>query len=147
MPRAWSSRRPRRLPARAWALLGEAGACLAIARLATLLLPFRVVARRLGPNVTDEPPSGPASPAARPIGWALAAAARRAPWRALCLEQALAAKMMLRRRGITSTMYLGVATHPVKAHAWVRVGDVNVTGGSEVDRFAVVATFADAARR
>jgi hypothetical protein len=80
------------------------------------------------------------------VGWAVAVAARRTPWRSLCLEQAIAAKMMLRRRGIASTMYLGVTARPVHAHAWVRIGDLNVTGGSDVDRFAVVAMFADAER-
>jgi hypothetical protein len=136
----------RRLTARDWSLLCEAVVCLGIARLMTLLLPFPVVARRLGVPFQEQPWEAPASPAARRVGWALAAAARRTYWRSRCLEQAIAAKMMLRRRGIASTMYLGLTPRPVHAHAWVRVGDVNVTGGSDVERYAVVATFADAGR-
>ena len=50
---------------------------------------------------------------------------------------------MLRRRGIPSTLYLGMTRDPVAAHAWLRVGDTNVTGGRDVERYAVVASFAD----
>jgi hypothetical protein len=56
---------------------------------------------------------------------------------------------MLHRRGIPSTLYLGVAKPspgsdtPLEAHAWLRSGAVHVTGGARVDRYAVVATFAD----
>jgi hypothetical protein len=78
------------------------------------------------------------------VRWAIDAAARRTPWRSKCLEQAIAGKWMLRRRGIASTMYLGVVHNPFEAHAWLRVGRMNVTGGSRVDRYAVVATFAEA---
>lgn len=140
---------PRRstLSPRDRALLGEAFACLALARLATLLLPFRVVARGLGAHNEESTRAEPATARARRVGAAVAVAARRTPWRSLCLEQAVAAKAMLRRRGIPSTLYLGVTAAPFEAHAWVRVGEVNVTGGTDVDRFAVVATFADAERR
>jgi hypothetical protein len=82
-------------------------------------------------------------PASSRVAWAIGAAAGRVPWRAGCLEQAIAAKAMLRRRGIASTLYLGVTRDPVGAHAWLRVGDVNVTGGRDVARYAVVASFAD----
>jgi acyl CoA:acetate/3-ketoacid CoA transferase beta subunit len=54
--------------------------------------------------------------------------------------------MMLRRRGIASTMYLGVVRTPFESHAWLRVGEMDVTGGAQVDRYAVLATFADAGR-
>ena len=138
--------RLRRLGARNVALLLEAVACLALARAAVRLLPFRVLARGLGGRMQETPTAVPVTPRSRRVGWALAVASQRTPWRSRCLEQALAAKAMLRRRGIESTMYLGVTRAPFEAHAWVRVGDVHVTGGSDVDRYAVVASFADAVR-
>jgi len=48
--------------------------------------------------------------------------AGRVPWRAKCLEQALAAKMMLRRRKIANELYLGVKQEENKmlAHAWLQ---------------------------
>ncbi|HEX8152694.1 MAG TPA: lasso peptide biosynthesis B2 protein, partial [Thermoanaerobaculia bacterium] len=86
----------------------------------------------------------------RRIRWAIGAVSRRAPWRCLCLEQAVAAKMMLRTRGIASTLYLGVARDPgnaaVQAHAWLRCGSYYVTGGETRERYAVVSTFAEKAR-
>jgi hypothetical protein len=54
---------------------------------------------------------------------------------------------MLRRRGIRSTLYLGVARDPITAHAWLRVGALNVTGGQDVARYAVVASFGAIERR
>jgi hypothetical protein len=108
-----------------------------------VVLPFRVLARRLGVRHAETPASATDNPGLGGIAWAIGAAARRAPWRSECLEQAIAAKAMLRRRGVASTLYLGMARDPVGAHAWVRVGDVNVTGGRDVARYAVVASFAD----
>jgi hypothetical protein len=133
--------RPRRV-----ALGAEALACLALARALVILLPFRVLARRLGARMGETPEVVAISPAARDVGWGIGAAAARSPWRSKCLEQAIAAKMMLRRRGIHSTLYLGVTSDPIAAHAWVRVGDWNVTGGQDVSRYAVVASFADVER-
>lgn len=128
------------------ALGAEALACLAVARAAVVFLPFRVVSRRLGVRMGETPATVEVSPVSREVNWGIGAAARRVPWRAKCLEQALAAKMMLRRRGVHSTLYLGVTRGPTGAHAWVRVGGWNVTGGQDVSRYAVVASFADVER-
>jgi Transglutaminase-like superfamily len=129
------------------ALVAEALAYLAVARLAVVAVPFRILARRLGARRAETPTTGAVHPASGRVEWAIAVAARRTPWRSQCLEQAIAAKAMLRRRGIESTLYLGVARDPVQAHAWLRVGDRNVTGGADVDRYAVVASFAQIQRR
>jgi hypothetical protein len=61
------------------------------------------------------------------------------------LVQALAAKIMLTRRGICSTLYLGAAKagEGLAAHAWLRSGSVIVTGGPGRERFTVISTFAD----
>jgi hypothetical protein len=84
----------------------------------------------------------------RRIGWAIGGVSRFAPWRTKCLEQAIAAKVMLRIRRIPNTMYLGVARgeheeSPIGAHAWVRTGTFNVTGGARIEHYAVLSTFAD----
>jgi hypothetical protein len=146
MRRGWSNRL-RRLLSRDGAQVAEAIAYLALARVVVVVLPFRVLARRLGVRHAETPEIAGVHPASRRVAWAIAAAARRAPWRTECLEQAIAAKAMLRRRGIESTLYLGMARDPVEAHAWLRVGDLNVTGGRDVARYAVVASFADIDRR
>lgn len=142
-----SSSTARRLVSRDGARVAEAVACLALARIAVILLPFRVLAPRLGARHAETPATAGREPAPRGVAWAVAAAARRSPWRSGCLEQAIAAKAMLRRRGVESTLYLGVARDPLAAHAWLRVGDLNVTGGRDVSRYAVVASFTDTDRR
>lgn len=81
--------------------------------------------------------------AVRLVAWAVAASARRLPWKPVCLPQAVTAQWMLRRRGIQSTLYLGTdPANQYNAHAWVRAGSVIVTGGDDPGRYIVVSTFA-----
>ena len=110
-------------------LVAEAALCLGVARLA-LLLPFRVISPRLGrlaalePQVQDQDHE-----LGLRVGWAVEAAARRVPWRAVCLPQAIAAKLMLRRRRVASTLYLGIESDTrLTPHAWLQVGDRIVVG-------------------
>lgn len=88
----------------------------------------------------------------RRISWAIGAVAKRVPWRTKCLEQALAAKAMLRMRRVPNTMYLGVARNgeqrsSLDFHAWLRAGTFHVTGGQHVDGFAILSKFADTGGR
>ena len=129
--------------------LAEATVWLALGRVAIVLVPFHALSRRLGTHMQESAAIvDPRHRAAlRRIAWAIGAVSRRAPWRCKCLEQAFAAKRMLRLRRIPNTLYLGVARGEAKieAHAWVRSGDVYLTGGAERGRYAVVSTFADGA--
>jgi hypothetical protein len=132
--RSWADRR---LFLEAWVRLG-------VVRLEVLALPGRVVLSRLGEARTettrDDDPA--ALVLVQRVRWALAAASRRAPWRCKCLEQAIAGQSMLGARGISTTLYLGVARNDViEAHAWLRCGSLVVTGENEAGRFAVVSTF------
>ena len=80
------------------------------------------------------------------IKWAIQAICRRVPGTRQCLVQGLAAKWMLQRRRIPSTLYFGVAKDPkgsLKAHAWLRSGTQMVTGAEGRNQYAVIATFAD----
>lgn len=118
-------------------LVAEAIVALVVARARTLL-PFRVLARRLGGMVP--PPAVPAvasspAPAERQaihdIRWAVTAVAPWLPFRSLCLQQAIAARTMLARRGIGSVLHMGVdRSKPagLEAHAWLDAGDMPVTG-------------------
>jgi len=117
----------------------EAGFWLGVARLA-VLLPFRLLARGLESQSlrVSESPSR-----VRDVAAAIAAAARLLPFRCECLERSIAAKLMLRVRGIPNTLFLGFA-RPAVSHAWLCSGDDVVTGGDDVVRYAVIATFRDA---
>jgi hypothetical protein len=118
----------------------EAALALGLASLLVRTVGFSWIARRLGRHMEKGPS------AAKPESVSEAArvgAARVLPWKPVCLPQAIAATLLLKRRGIVSTLYLGVdPTRALDAHAWVRVGEVTVTGGPVDQRFAVVSTFA-----
>lgn len=80
---------------------------------------------------------------ARAIGRAVARASRNLPFRAVCLPQAAAAAVMLRRRGLAAEVHVGVAkrTGAIEAHAWSRCGEVTVSGGAESAAFTPIAIF------
>ncbi|HEY9382427.1 MAG TPA: lasso peptide biosynthesis B2 protein [Gemmatimonadales bacterium] len=126
-------------------LLLEAVAALSVSGLLLRMLRFSRVASRLGRHMAEGPPledRATTSTALR-IRWAVETASRHLPWKPVCLPQAVAAQWMLRRRGIASTLYLGVnPAASFDAHAWVRAGTVIVTGGPREDGFAVVSSFA-----
>jgi hypothetical protein len=77
------------------------------------------------------------------IGRAIGRAARHVPFRAVCLQQAFAALLMLRRRGLVATVQLGLMREgdELKAHAWSHCGEVPVTGVDRADGFEPVAAF------
>ena len=133
------------------ALVAEAVLCLLMARLALLFVPFPKLARRLGHFVPPEEALRRAAAAAAPdarsaadIGWAVTRAARYVPFRAVCLPQAMAARVMLRRRGVASVMHFGAAkgeAKPFDAHAWLDAAGVEVTGYPLANGFAEIACF------
>lgn len=135
------------------ALLTEALTWLLLARLALLVVPFPRLARRLGsfvaPNdgrTLQSRARGTESQAqvAAQIGWAVTRAARHAPFNAVCLPQAMAARIMLMRRGVPSVLYLGASRTPggpINAHAWLDAAGVEVTGYPQAKNFAAIACF------
>jgi hypothetical protein len=135
------------------ALLAEAVACLLAARLALIFIPFPRLAPRLG---TFVPPTDPRALRARTqavddqarlaedIGWAVTRAARYLPFKAVCLPQAMAARVMLKRRRVESVMHFGAARgtdKPLDAHAWLDAAGVEVTGYPVAKDFAEIACF------
>jgi hypothetical protein len=124
----------------------EAAALLLVVRLLLGLLPFARTLRLL--RVAPGHGSGGRRSAAEAgqVSLAIARAARHVPFRAVCLEQAFAAALMLRRRGLAATVHLGVAREAsepdLRAHAWSRCCDIPVTGEAAAADFSPVATFA-----
>jgi hypothetical protein len=129
--------------------LYEAGLCLVCARL-LLLVPFRRIAPLLG---RAEPVN-----AARPVAAlseeqrreavavrrALLRISRHLPWHSSCLVCAIAGRMMLRRRRMPSLLQLGARIDsPVAlaAHAWLRSGDVDVTGADVASQYSPIVAF------
>ena len=63
------------------------------------------------------------------------------PWKVKCFEEAIAAKMVLKKQKIKSTLYLGVdkdKEQKLIAHAWLKAGDYIVTGRQGREKYAVV---------
>lgn len=134
-----------RLPSQRRACLAEALLAVNVARVAVRLLPFRWVAACMGEHMAESATemTGPARETATRVAWAVHKVARRVALPANCLPQAVAAKFMLRRRGVACTLYLGVlGVENLRAHAWVRAGDVIVTGRRGMLGYTVVSTFA-----
>lgn len=134
------------------ALILEAVAYLLAARLALIFVPFPWLARRIGTFVPPtDPRAAPALGAIAPdqtylaaeIGWAVTRAARYLPFKAVCLPQAMAARLMLKRRGVKSVMHFGAAKGRDKldAHAWLDAAGVEVTGYPVAENFAEIACF------
>jgi hypothetical protein len=61
-----------------------------------------------------------------------------------CYPEAFTAKKMLKRRRLDSTLYIGVGKveNKITAHAWLRCGNIYVTGRRNMEKFTVVSTFA-----
>jgi hypothetical protein len=119
---------------------------LTLARM-LVLLPLRLYGRALGRGARSPRDVAPPD-VVRVIGNAVMSLSRQMPWRSKCLEEAIATKLMLRRRKLANTMYVAVARDAeLEAHAWVCSGDACVVGQADFDRFTVVATFADEGTR
>jgi hypothetical protein len=140
------------------AVLIEAVAWLLVARLSLIFVSFPRLARRLGTLV------GPADAralratlhdkqdqarVAEEIGWAVTRAARHVPFDAVCLPQAMAARIMLKRRGVDSVLHFGARIgrdkigpdQPIDAHAWLDAAGVEVTGYPVANTYAEIACF------
>ena len=119
---------------------------LAGVRLMTLVLPFRVVNRLIGIRHCGDvaPVVSRELDRARGVGRAIRAAARHLPWRSSCLVQAITGKAMLARRGIPALVFIGVGkgeAESFRAHAWLKCGDLLVTGGKEYQAFTAISSF------
>ncbi|MFK7945346.1 MAG: lasso peptide biosynthesis B2 protein [Paracoccaceae bacterium] len=140
-----------RIPIRLQRLTLEAGWELLRARISTLRS-AKHYTRFLG-TVSEASMPAPAAHeqeiAAAEIGAVVERISGWMPFRALCLQQAIAMRRMLDRRDLPATVYLGLMRDPAlrtnseePAHAWVQTGGLIVMGNRDLDRFAVVGTFA-----
>jgi Transglutaminase-like superfamily len=132
-------------------LCAEAAIMLLVARLWLLVTPFNRIAPRLGKLSTververNELSAGQAE-TAHLVGKIVTLTARFVPFRALCFEQAVAAKIMLHRRGIAGTLHLCVVLNetegkPIESHVWLNAEHVRLTGHPVPPRYTEVARF------
>ncbi len=132
-----------RLPAAERRLLVKAALLFSAIRLGLWLLPFETV-RRLLAKVAEAPTGFRETDrsSADRIIWAVEAASRHLPGARTCLPQALAAQVLLARRGHPALLRIGVVKGEkghLEAHAWLESRGRIVIGGSELDRYTPLA--------
>lgn len=116
-----------------WRLRCEAVAVLALVRVGLWILPFKTVGRMTA-GTTARRDNNPAGTAQR-VSRAIPSSARMIPG-ASCLTQALAAEVLMRRRGCPCALRLGVARNAagdLRAHAWLESNGISVVGGGLSD--------------
>ena len=138
------------MPWKEQSMIAEAFLLLAAIRAALLVVPFRAAAGWVGvvvpPNSPDQSPAQGLAAEQRRIAEEVATVVRRASSMAIfestCLPQALAARIMLKRRDVSSVIHFGVRCGEEKkllAHAWLEAGDLDVTGGTIASQYSEIA--------
>lgn len=121
---------------------------MGIARAFILFVPFNKLRKSMGKIKEESPDEVDINTykQARDISEVISIVSRHTPWESKCLVQAFTAQKMLKEKGISTTIYLGVKKdkdNNMLAHAWIRCGKYYVTGGSNKEGYAVVAKFAN----
>ena len=122
----------------------EAWVILHIARLSILMIPFKKIASILGRSQQEVVKEPSFDRAALLVSHAIRRAARFTLYNSKCYDQALAGKVMLNYRKVTSTIYFGLAKDKdsgLSAHAWLCSGTIVVTGKKGMQHFTPVAWF------
>jgi len=140
----------RKRPVADFLLLFEAAFYLSMTRILTIVLPIKMVLKVCGLNtvskgniVATAPKKAQDISVAVNIGRAISRAARHVPFRAVCLQQALACAIMLRIRRVPVAVCFGIArsvSGSLEAHAWSKSGNAILTGAHGMERFTVLAT-------
>lgn len=125
-------------------LLFEAAITLFWVKMMVVFFPLRWYSGLLGKEHAESPENLFINDMVIKISRAIVRGRKAFPWKTLCLCEAVTAKIMLNRRQVVSTLYLGVAKEKgtLIAHAWLRCGASYVTGKRGMEKFTVVSTFA-----
>ncbi len=127
-----------RLSLREGLLLLEAVGWLLLSHAAIFLIKFQRITKWME---TKARTASGNSAAMSDVSWAMRVIVPRTPWRNGCLVQTLATAIMLRQRGVSSTLYLGVAkdSSNLMAHSWLSCGNAVMIG--ERRHFHTISTF------
>lgn len=126
-------------------LLIEAILLLIVARAAIRVWKFEKIAALASARASGRSvrPSKPGD--LQRCAWAIAASAKRSPFRALCFERGIAATWMLRRRGYDPTLYYGLklrdGAEGLRGHVWVLQDGYGITGAGLAGQYQVMASF------
>lgn len=115
-------------------------------RLSMLIIPFKYFKKYLGIPKKESPfeLSEESLEIAKQLRRLVLQVCRYTPWESKCLVRAILGAHLLKRKGIESTLYLGVNKNvegEIQAHAWLRVGERIIMGGENKSDFVEVAKF------
>jgi hypothetical protein len=116
-----------KLPLREKMLFGEALFFVYLAKVVSAILPFKYCVRLMFKDLKNETP--PDHEFLLSLKEALLRAENFIFWKNACLLQSFAAKWMLNRRNIKSTMFFGFNFDEEKkfiAHAWVQADEIEI---------------------
>ena len=111
-------------------------------------MPFKYVKKRLGEPKKESAREEPLEVyrLAKEIRELVLLTCKYTPWESECLIRAMLVQHFLKRKKIATTIYLGVNKddlNNMKAHAWLRCGEMIVTGQSQKRYFIQVAYFSN----
>lgn len=118
----------------------------AAVRFTLAFLPFRKVMAWKGRPGVDSP-SGPDPESLefrRSLQAALQMSAKYTPWKNECYTQAITGRILLSRKGLPGTIYVGFRKNDAggfEGHAWLRSYDRVVCGGGQSEGYAVHSFF------
>ena len=129
--------------AKEYCLFIEAYLLLGISKLMILVFPFKFIASKIGLPQTETSFINDFECKILETQMAVNRGAKYIFFQSKCYDQALASTFMLRRRGISSTIYFGLCKEngQLLAHAWVRAGQIIVSGKRGYENFTPIAWF------
>ena len=133
-------------------LFMEAWVLLAFSRALILFRPFRSLTPILGKSIDEKNSDSYLVEQSTDlkllqlIQCSIWRAGRRSPWRTMCFEMALTARIMLLIRDRKSVIFFGVNKQKIeekemKAHAWLISSGFTVTGGLKNSDYSIVGRF------
>jgi len=116
-----------------------------LARLALLCLPFNRLVWFLNRPARQPELEGEERELLRKtVRWTILRAVQLLPGKTVCFPRGIAAQALLRRRRVSTTLYYGAATHPVKgltSHVWVQDGSNGVIGHRVANGYKIIAMY------
>jgi hypothetical protein len=116
----------------------------AVYRLCIIFVPMPKLEKKLGERGEESPGEESIDNLriAKRVGLNVVRVASHTPWESKCLVRAMTARKLLMKKHISSTLYLGVGkdNDQMIAHAWLRCGNMYVTGG-DGKNYSMVAKF------
>lgn len=124
----------------------EAWGFLHFSRLLVLFFPFKKIASIMGVVNIETPHNDMSHNFSSQIEKAIQRASHYSIHSSKCYDQALAGKIMCKRRKLPSTIYFGLSKNEKQhliAHAWLRVGNRIITGKRGHEHYTVMASYGD----